>query len=59
MCSEQPGSVTVPRPVPIARSHRLSLDLTHPAELCSVILWGSLPIPGLAVSLHNHHIAFF
>ena len=46
-------------PVPIAQSHELSLDLTHPAELCSVILWGSLPVPGLAVSLHNHHIAFF
>ena len=48
-----------PCPVPIAQSLKLSLDLTHPAELCSVILRGSLPIPGLAVSLHNHHIAFF
>lgn len=48
-----------PCPVPIAQSLKLSLDLTHPAKLCSVILRGSLPIPGLAVSLHNHHIAFF
>ena len=66
-----PGSLECPRvlsslllslcscPVPIAQSHELSLDLTHPAELCSVILWGPLPIPGLAVSLHNHHIALF